>query len=75
MNKIVQNEAEARSRISNMAAPMNKIKYGETCASVISGKCADCRSEERFCNITAILHKKPIESDYHIIIVGEELGF
>jgi L-lactate utilization protein LutB len=75
VNKIVQNEAEARSRISNMAAPMNKIKYGETCASVISGKCADCRSEERFCNITAILHKKPIESDYHIIIVGEELGF
>lgn len=75
VNKIVQNEAEARSRISNMAAPMNKIKYGEVCASVLSGKCAKCASEERFCNITTILHKRPIESDFHVVIVGEELGF
>lgn len=75
VNKITQNEAEARSRIANVAAPMNKIKYGETCASVLGGKCPSCRAENRFCNITTILHKRPIESDYHIIIVGEELGF
>lgn len=75
INKIVQDEAEARSRIANLAAPMNKIKYGEVCASVLSGKCARCASEERFCNITTILHKRPIESDYHVVVVGEELGF
>lgn len=75
INKIVQNEAEARSRIANLAAPMNKIKYGEVCASVLSGKCAKCKSEQRFCNITTILHRRPIESDYHIIVVGEDLGF
>lgn len=75
VNKIVQNEAEARSRIANLAAPMNKIKYGQVCASVLSGSCVRCASEERFCNITAILHKRPIESDYHVVIVGEELGF
>lgn len=75
INKIVQNEAEARSRIANLAAPMNKIKYGEVCPSVLSGRCAKCFSEERFCNITTILHKRPIESDYHVVIVGEELGF
>lgn len=75
VNKIVQNEAEARSRIANIAAPMNKIKYGEVCASVVSGQCVSCKSKQRFCNITTILHKRPIESDYHVIIVGEELGF
>ncbi len=75
VNKIVQNEAEARSRIANLAAPMNKIKYGEVCASVLSGRCAKCASEERFCNITTILHKRPIESDFHVVVVGEELGF
>lgn len=75
VNKIVQNEAEARSRIANIAAPMNKIKYGEICPSVVTGKCADCSSQNRFCNITTIIHKKPIESDYHIVVVGEELGF
>lgn len=75
VNKIVQNEEEARSRIANIAAPMNKIKYGEVCASVLTGKCADCNAQNRFCNITTIIHKKPIESDYHIVVVGEELGF
>lgn len=75
MNKVVQNEEEARSRIANIAAPMNKIKYGEVCASVLSGKCAKCSANDRFCNITTIIHKRPIESDFHIVVVGEELGF
>lgn len=75
INKIARDEAEARHRISDVAAPMNKIKYEEVCGSVLSGKCADCHSQERFCNITAILHRKPIESDFHVIVVGEELGF
>lgn len=75
INKVVPNEAAARDRISNVAAPMNKIKYGEVCPSVKSGACIRCSSPNRFCNITTILHKRPIESDYHIIIVGEELGF
>lgn len=75
MNKVVQNEQQARERIANVAAPMNKIKYGETCPSVINGKCARCASEERFCNITTIIHKRPLQSDYRVIVVGEDLGF
>ena len=54
---------------------MNKIKYGESCASVAGGRCMNCKAEDRFCNITTIIHKKPIESDFHVVIVGEELGF
>lgn len=75
INKVARNEEEARIRIADVAAPMNKIKYGEVCPSVLTGKCGDCKTENRFCNITTILHKRPIESDFHVIIVGEELGF
>lgn len=75
MNKVVQNEEEGRSRIANVAAPMNKLKYGEVCPSVLTGSCVNCASAERFCNITTIIHKKPIESDFHVIVVGKELGF
>lgn len=75
INKVTRTEEEARIRIADIAAPMNKIKYGEVCPSVMTGKCGNCKSENRFCNITTIIHKRPIESDFHVIIVGEELGF
>ncbi len=75
INKIVRDESSGRKRIGDIAAPMNKIKYGEGCPSVAGGMCMNCRTDNRFCNITAIIHKKPIESDFHVIIVGEELGF
>ena len=75
VNKITRDEQEARIRIADVAAPMNKIKYGEVCPSVVNGRCGNCSSPDRYCNITAILHKKPMDSDYRVIIVGEELGF
>ena len=75
VNKITRNEEEARTRIADIAAPMNKIKYGEVCTSVVTGKCGNCRDVNRFCNITTIIHKRPIESDFHVVVVGEDLGF
>ena len=75
INKIVRDEESARKRIADIAAPMNKVKYGEKCPSLVTGRCVSCSTENRFCNITTIIHKKPIESDFHVIIVGEELGF
>jgi hypothetical protein len=75
VNKITRNEEEARIRIADVAAPMNKIKYGEVCTSVVTGKCGYCSDPNRFCNITTIIHKRPIESDFHVIVVGEDLGF
>lgn len=75
INKLVPDEAAARERIRFIAAPMDNIKYGDECACVKTGVCPSCNAPNRICNITAILHKKPIESDFHVIIIGEELGF
>ena len=75
INKVVSNEAAARERVASVASPMNKIKYGDVCPSVKTGVCTHCSSTNRSCNITTIMHKRPLKSDYHIIIVGEELGF
>ncbi len=75
VNKIVKDEKAARERIEMIAAPMNNIKYNQTCTSVNSGVCSHCVKVESICNITCILHQCPTESDYHVIIVGEELGF
>lgn len=75
INKLVPDENAAKERIHFTAAPMNKIKYGDECACVKTGICHDCSGPERICNIMTILHRKPFDSDFHVIIIGEELGF
>lgn len=54
---------------------MNNIKYGNDLACNLTGTCRECRSGQRNCNITSIIHKRPVDSDFHVVIIGEELGF
>ena len=75
VNKLAENVEEARKRIGFVAAPMNNLKYNSLMPCVKNGKCADCFSPQRICNMTSIIHKKPLDSDFHVIIIGEELGF
>lgn len=75
VNKLVPDETAARERIRFIAAPMNKIKYGAECPCVKTGICTDCHTPGRSCNITTVIHRRPIESDFHVILIGEELGF
>lgn len=74
-NKLVNDLNAGLDRIRYVAAQMNNIKYGNDLACNICGTCRDCRSDQRNCNITSIIHKKPVDSDFHVIIIGEELGF
>lgn len=75
INKLVPDERAARERIAFVAAPMNNLKYDRACACVKTGCCPSCDAPNRICNVTTILHKKPMRSDYHVILIGESLGF
>lgn len=75
INKLVPDERAARERIAFVAAPMNNLKYDRACACVKAGECPSCDAPNRICNVTTILHKKPMRSDYHVILIGESLGF
>ncbi|MFA5637833.1 MAG: lactate utilization protein [Anaerovoracaceae bacterium] len=74
-NKVVPSIDAALSRIRDVAAQMNNIKYDNELSCNKAGYCLECANEERNCNVTAIYHKKPVASDFHVIIIGEELGF
>lgn len=74
-NKLVKDLNAGLDRIRFVAAQMNNIKYGSDLACNVSGTCRDCRSEQRNCNITSIIHKKPVDSDFHVVVISEELGF
>jgi len=79
-NKIVRNLDEAFRRIRTVIAPThfhirNELggKKRET-PCVVTGKCSDCRSEERGCNIFSIIEGKPSRADLNVIIVNRDLG-
>jgi hypothetical protein len=74
-NKIVKDVASGIDRVHFEAAQMNNIKYNCKLPCVEHGICADCSNAKRICNITSIIHKRPMDSDYHVIIIGDELGF
>ena len=79
VNKIVKNTEEALERIRKVAGPLNAKRIREErnwellpCVKI--GECVDCNAENRICNVTTIIEKKPRTLDMTIIIVGEKLG-
>jgi hypothetical protein len=41
---------------------------------VVTGKCNDCRAEDRGCNIFTIIEGKPSQTNLNIILVNQDLG-
>lgn len=75
INKIVADVSAAKRRIEQIAAPVNAKRLHKNTPCTVSGSCADCSSPERICAVTTILHKKPIATAIHVVIIGEELGY
>ncbi|MBN1823615.1 MAG: lactate utilization protein [Endomicrobiales bacterium] len=74
-NKVVNGENDARERVKNTAGPLNakRLKLKTPCAA--SGACSDCDSEQRICNIYVTLKKRPSYTEYHVILLPEDLGY
>ncbi len=80
-NKIVSDLDEAFHRIRNIIAPSHfRIRTGElggrkrVTPCVATGKCSDCRAEDRGCNIFTIIEGKPARTALHVILVNQDLG-
>lgn len=75
VNKIVSDLDAAMERIELYAAPINNKRLDRPNPCTVTGVCMDCQGPARICNMTTILHKKPPTMEFHVVIVGEELGF
>jgi hypothetical protein len=80
-NKIVKNLDEAFQRVRNVIAPTHvRIRMTELgkrapktpCA--VTGKCSDCHTTERICNIFSVIEGKPYFTDLNVIVVDQDLG-
>lgn len=75
VNKIVKNLKEALDRVNSVAAPMNAKRLNRKTPCAVTGKCTDCRSPERICNVTTIINRKLVRTDITIILIDEVLGY
>ncbi|NBI06808.1 lactate utilization protein [Senegalia massiliensis] len=75
INKIVENNEEAINRIKEVTCPKNAERLNLNTPCRHTGKCNDCNSLDRMCNVTVILEKKPMKTDIEIIIINQKLGY
>lgn len=73
-NKIVADLGQAQERMKTVIAPTHAKWKKKRTPCAVTGKCADCSSPERICNITQILDKKPARGNVTVILVDEDLG-
>jgi len=73
-NKIVRDVPEALERVKKVIAPYHTKCLGMKAPCAATETCADCDSEQRICNITTIISKRPPSVDFSVIISKEDLG-
>jgi hypothetical protein len=74
-NKIVRDLDEALARLETNASPMNNKRLERPNPCVKTGTCEDCRGDTRICRVYQILRRRPLLSDFTVIVVGEPLGY
>ncbi len=74
-NKICDDVHKALDRVQNYVAPMNAKRFGVDTPCVKTGKCEDCSSPQRICNIYSIIRRQAAPGRFHVILVDEDLGF
>lgn len=75
INKIVRDIEDARDRIRTIAAPVNAQRFPLNTPCKLTGKCAECLSDDCICaHWVQTRICKPV-GRIKVIIVGEDLGF
>lgn len=75
MNKVMDTLEDAVTRARTVAAPMNKQRFPAQTPCVVTGSCADCKSDGCICNQILITRNCNPAGRIKVILVGEELGF
>lgn len=74
-NKIVADLDGAMRRIREYAAPLNAIRHtGWKTPCIKTGRCSDCKSPDRICNVWTITEKSFPKGRITVILVNQDLG-
>ena len=74
-NKIVEGDyVDGIQRVKNEAAPPNAKRLNKETPCAKTGFCHDCDSPDRICHVTTIIDSKPSGSDFHVLVVNQDMG-
>jgi len=73
-NKIVPDLDDAMFRIKNYASPVNAMRLDMKTPCVKSGRCADCKSSTRICNVWTVSEKSFPKGRIKVVIINQDMG-
>lgn len=74
-NKLAADEKAGFHRIRTEACPLNARRLHLRTPCALTGRCTDCASEQRMCNVFLTLERCPGAHPVEILLVDEALGF
>lgn len=73
-NKLVPDANAAVQRIRTVAAPQNAARHHARTPCAKTGRCMDCNSPDRICNVWTITEKSWPQGRIRIILIDQPLG-
>ena len=73
-NKLAETVDEALDRARNVASPALAIQLGIDTPCAKTGRCHDCASPNRICNIFSIIERCNPPGRIHLYLINEDLG-
>ena len=73
-NKLAADLDDAMFRIKNFVAPINAMRLDMKTPCVKSGRCADCKSPSRICNMWTITEKSFPKGRIKVVLINQDMG-
>jgi hypothetical protein len=73
-NKIVPDLDAAFQRIRSFAAPANALRHNFKTPCTRTGRCMDCSSPQRICNVWSIIERSWPPGRIHVVLIMADLG-
>ncbi len=74
-NKITTNPNTAIARIKKEACPKNAVRLGLDTPCAKTGKCEDCGSPQRMCNVVVRIQYPPRGKEIHVVMIDADFGY
>lgn len=75
VNKLTPDLHAAIHRARHIAAPRNAQRLHCNTPCAVDGKCHDCDSPDRICNVMDITMRRPGAMQVELLLIGQELGY
>ena len=74
-NKIAENPNAAVARIKREACPKNARRLGLSTPCALTGKCTDCDSPQRMCNVVVRIQYPTRGKEIHVVLIDGDFGY